>query len=151
MGRYSIPSKESSPLIARFPARQSFKICCVVLCLAVVASSMEINDRAKGKGKKPSKPKPSGKGGSSSGAGGKGGSSSEAGGPDWSDVWDLVNQLEDILREIYEASSGGGSGSEMPSGSGSEMPSGSGSEMPSGSGSGMPSGSGSGMPSGSGS
>merc|ERR1711981_1248313 len=92
--------------LARFPAMQSFKICCVVLCVAVVASSMDINERAKGKGKK----KPSGKG-----AGGK------SGGPGWDTVWKMLGEFEDALmdiKEYYEASSG----SEMPSGSGSGMP-----------------------------
>merc|ERR1711934_356645 len=143
---------------------RTFTICSLVLCVAVLASSMDIGDRAKGKGKKPKPggkptkptgPKPTAPVGSGKGpTGGKGGNGGSGEGSDWTMVWDMLAELgavsEQLTKELMvmlaeiESNDGGapmGSGpGEPPMGSGSgEPPMGSGSgEPPMGSGSGEP-------------
>lgn len=73
---------------------RSHTICFVIVCVAVLANSMDTTYR-KGKKKpkpkpKPSKPKPKPP------AGGNGGE----GGADWVNIWEIIGQLQKLLQNI---------------------------------------------------
>merc|ERR1711874_852742 len=110
---------------------KSFQICLVILCVAVLASSMEIGDRKKGKPKPgKGKPKPAppaggnggggkGKEGGNGGVGGKGGEGGKGGNAgegsaDWPKVWEMIGELEEMLKNIesYGGEGMGGKGGE---------------------------------------
>merc|ERR1712061_105265 len=129
MGYWTDSHKDSSPA---FPtAMKSFTICCLVLSLAVVASSMDVDERKGKKGKpkpskKPSK-KPSGTGSTAI---------------DWPQVWEMLDQFQTALKSIEASMSEGGSGESGMSGESGKSGEGSGEASgksgESGSGSGSP-------------